>query len=101
MDIFARVLIAFIAGWVFGFLMTRSALKNKYAAPNDILKDEFQGSLRVAYDQDDPSHPAMGLEIDSLDYILTHDSINLTITKIGFPSTKRPVYLQSSKDKSA
>ena len=91
MDIFVRVLIAFI----FGFLMTRSALRNRY----DITP---KGILRVAYDKDEPEWPKMGLEIDSLEYILNNDKVVLTIQKKGFPSTKRPVYLQSpSKDKSA
>ena len=47
------------------------------------------------------AHPAMGLEIKSLDYILSHDSIYLKIVKIGFPYNKGPVYLESHKDKSA
>lgn len=93
-DIFIRVLIGFLAGWFIGFMMARSVLKSKYNA-------EKKGILRLAYDQDDPAHPAMGLEIKSLDYILSHDSIYLKIVKIGFPYNKGPVYLESHKDKSA
>lgn len=78
-DIFIRVLLGFVAGWLFGFLMTRSALKTKYVP---------QGSLILAYDVDDPSHPAMGLEVESLHYILTHESVMLTIEKRNFPQPK-------------
>lgn len=94
-DIFVRCAIAMICGWFIGFLMTRSALKEKYKLPNP------EGILKLAYDVDDPNHPAMGLEIDSLSYILTHDSILLEIKKVGFPESKGPIYLESKKDKSA
>lgn len=93
-DIFVRVLIGFLAGWFIGFMMCRSILKEKYNA-------DKKGVLRIAYDQDDPSHPAMGLEIESLDYILSHNSVYLKIEKIGFPSRSGPVHLESHKDKSA
>lgn len=94
-DIFIRCAIAMICGWFIGFLMTRSTLKEKYKLPNP------EGILKLAYDVDDPNHPAMGLEIDSLSYILTHDSILLEIKKVGFPESKGPIYLESKKDKSA
>jgi len=93
-DIFIRVLIGFLAGWFIGFMMARAGLKEKY----NVKKN---GILRLAYDQDDPTHPAMGLEIETLDYILNHDSIYLEIEKIGFPSRSGPVYLENHKDKSA
>lgn len=93
-DIFIRVLIGFLAGWFIGFMMARARLKEKYNATK-------KATLRLAYDQDDPTHPAMGLEIETLDYILNHDSIYLEIEKIGFPSRTGPVYLESHKDKSA
>jgi len=85
-------------GWFIGFLSTRSALKTKYEMFTD-LKSE--GILKLVYDVDDPNHPAMGLEISSLSYILTHDSILLEIKKVGFPESKGPIYLESKKDKSA
>ena len=69
--------------------MTRSALKAK------------QGILHLAYDQDEPDQPKMGLEIESLDYILHHDAITLEIKKVGFPGSKGPVYLKSKDDESA
>lgn len=90
-DVAIRVVIGFMAGWFIGFMMARAGLKEKYNAKKN-------GILRLAYDQDDPFHPAMGLEIESLDYILNHDSVFLKIVKIGFPSTKKPVYLESHKD---
>lgn len=86
----------YIFGWLIGFLSTRSALKEKY---NRSYQPE--GTLKLAYDVDDPNHPAMGLEIDSLSYILTHDSILLEIKKVGFPESKGPIYLESRKYKSA
>ena len=95
-DILWRCAIAMVAGWFIGFLSTRSALKEKYKAD---LKPE--GLLKIVYDVDDPDHPAMGLEIDSLSYILTHDAIVLEIEKKGFPASKGPIYLESRKDKSA
>lgn len=85
-----------VAGWFIGFLSTRSALKEKYKTD---LKPE--GLLKIVYDVDDPDHPAMGLEIGSLSYILTHDTIVLGIEKKGFPDSKGPIYLESRKDKSA
>ena len=95
-DILWRCTIAMVAGWFIGFLSTRSALKEKYKAD---LKPE--GLLKIVYDVDDPDHPAMGLEIDSLSYILTHDAIVLEVEKKGFPVSKGPIYLESRKDKSA
>ena len=91
-NVFIRVFLGFIFGWFVGFLMTRSSLKVKYS---------MQGILRLVYDQDDPNQPKMGLEIESLDYIMHHDSINLTIKKIGFPGMKGPIYLKSQDDESA
>ena len=99
-DIFVRCAIAMICGWFIGFLMTRSALKEKYKLLNPELPNP-EGILKLVYDVDDPSHPAMGLEIESLGYILTHDSILLEIKKVGFPESKGPIYLESKKDKSA
>lgn len=91
-NVFIRVLLGFIFGWFVGFLMTRSSLKVKYS---------MQGILHLVYDQDEPNQPKMGLEIESLDYIMHHDSINLTIKKIGFPGMKGPIYLKSQDDESA
>lgn len=96
-DILIRCAIAMVCGWIIGFLMTRSALKEKYKCQN--LTPE--GTLKLAYDRDNPSQPPMGLEIESLGYILTHDTILLKIVKIGFPKTDDKIYLESKKDKSA
>lgn len=90
-DVFIRVVIGFLAGWFIGFMMTRTALKNK-------CNSEVKGILHLAYDKDDPSHPAMGLEIETLEYIMTHDRVVLTVHKIGFPSYDNPVTLRSHKD---
>ena len=97
-DIFIRVFVAFIIGWFFGFGMTRTTLKTKY---EKFIDQKPEGLLKLVYDTDDPDHPAMGLEIASLNYILTHDLILLTIEKKGFPMSKGPIYLESKKDKSA
>lgn len=96
-DILWRCALAMLAGWFLGFLSTRRALKEKYKD----LDLNAEGLLKVVYDRDDPSHPAMGLEIESLSYILTHDSILLEIKRVGFPENKGPIYLESKKDKSA
>ena len=96
-DILWRCAPCMVVGWFIGFLSTRSALKEKYKQPN--LNPE--GLLKVVYDKDDPSHPAMGLEIESLSCILTHDYIMLYIVKKDFPATDKKVYLESKKDKSA
>lgn len=98
--IFIRVLLGAVVGWFMGFLMARYYLKDKY---NKKYSPESNGILKVAYDQDDPDHPAMGLEINSLGCVLTNDKIVLDVAKIGFPTnTDKPVYLQSPKnDKSA
>lgn len=85
-DIFIRCLISMIVGWFLGFLATRNAFK-----PNGVLK--------LVYDRDDPAHPAMGLEVDSLKYILSHNKITLKIVKIGFPDG--PIQLKTPNDKSA
>ena len=95
--ILIRCAVAMLFGWIIGFLMTRSVLKEKYKNSGCNL----EGVLKIAYDVDDPDHPKMGLEIDSLNYILTHDSILLEIKKIGFPKSKGPIYLESRKDESA
>ena len=87
-------------GWLIGFLSTRSALKEKYNR-NCQPEPEAEGTLKLVYDVDDPNHPAMGLELNSLGYILTHDSVLLEIKKVGFPDSKGPIYLESRKDKSA
>lgn len=73
-----------LAGWLLGFLSTRSALRTKYIRNG--LKHE--GRLKPVYDPDNPSHPPMALEIGSLHYILTHDEILLSIEKRNFPSRK-------------
>ena len=91
-DILWRCALCMVVGWFIGFFMTRSALKQKYNP---------EGLLKIAYDVDDPSHPAMGLEIESLHYVLTHNTVVLTIQKIGFPKDDRRISLRSAKDKSA
>lgn len=96
-DILWRCALTMIAGWFLGFLATRSALKAKYSAE----KPEPEGILRLAYDQDDPNHPAMGLEIESLNYILTHDTVTLVIEKKGFPNPSDRVILESRKGNGA
>ena len=96
-DILWRCALAMLAGWFLGFLSTRRALKEKYKD----LDLNAEGLLKVVYDRDDPSHPAMGLEIESLSYILTHDFVVLKILRSGFPQTDKKIYLESRKDGSA
>lgn len=96
-DILFRVAIAMIAGWFIGFMMSRSILKEKYR--NNDLKP--QGLLKIVYNVDDPSYPAMGLEIESLGYLLNHKTVLLSIYKEGFPSNDMKVTMRSSKDESA
>lgn len=71
-------LLTFIIGWVIGVLMTRKSYESKY-------NPRIKGTLRLAYDADDPGHPAMGLMIESMDYLLANDSILLAIEKKNFP----------------
>lgn len=96
-NILFRLAIAMIVGWFIGFMMSRSILKEKYR--NNGLKP--QGLLKIVYNADDPSYPAMGLEIESLGYLLNHEAVLLSIYKEGFPSNDMKVTMQSSKDKSA
>lgn len=96
-DILWRCVLAMLAGWFLGFLSTRSALKAKYS----VEKPKPEGILRIAYDRDDPNHPAMGLEIESLNYILTHDTVTLAIEKKGFPNPSDRVILESRKGNDA
>ena len=69
---------ALILGWIIGVLMTRKSYDAKY-------NTKIKGMLRLAYDPDDPGHPAMGLLIESMDYLLTNDTVLLAIEKKNFP----------------
>lgn len=53
-----------------------------------IHKIKPRGILRLAYDPDDPNHPAMGLMLENMDYILSNKVITLAIQRIGFPDQK-------------
>ena len=64
--------------FVVGGLLTR----NSYLPKNN---PKIKGTLRLAYDVDDPAHPAMGLIIESMEYVLTNDTILLSIEKKNFP----------------
>lgn len=99
-DIFIRVLLGFLAGWFIGFMMHRTACKSKYEDKKQ-EQEEPKGILKLVYDVDSPDQPAMGLEIESLGYLLTHDSVYLEVVKVGFPKNKGPIYLRSRDDKSA
>lgn len=93
-DILWRCAIAMVAGWFIGFFSTRSALKTKYEASIP----EPEGLLKLVYDVDDPAHPAIGLEIESLNYILNSDFVLLKIMKTGFPNMNKKVYLENKHD---
>lgn len=54
----------------------------------EVMKHE-QGVIRLVYDEDDPGHPAMGLMLENLDYILNNEFIVLKIEKKGFPDQSR------------
>lgn len=69
---------AFLIGWVVGVLMMRKSYESKY-------NTKIKGILRLAYDVDDPDHPAMGLMIESMEYLLTNDTVLLAIEKKNFP----------------
>ena len=71
-------LFAFLIGWVVGVLMMRKSYESKY-------NPKIKGVLRLAYDVDDPDHPAMGLMIESMEYLLTTDTVLLAIEKKNFP----------------
>ena len=71
-------LLTFILGWIVGVFMTRKSYESKY-------NPQIKGTLRLAYDVDDPGHPAMGLIIDSMDYLLTNDTVLLAVEKKYFP----------------
>ena len=75
-----RVAVGVIAGLIMGFMITRSALRKRYI-------HELQGTLRLVYDPDDPSHPVMGLAIETMDYILHNDYILLEIERKNFPNS--------------
>ena len=69
---------AFILGWVVGVIMMRKSYEAKY-------NPKIKGTLRLAYDVDDPDHPAMGLIIESMNYLLTNDTVLLAVEKKNFP----------------
>lgn len=71
-------LFAFLIGWVVGVLMTRKSYGSKY-------NTKIKGSLRLVYDPDDPGHPVMGLVIESMEYLLTNETVLLAIEKKNFP----------------
>lgn len=48
-----------------------------------------RGVIRLAYDPDDPGHPAMGLMLESMDYILNHNTMIVAIEKKNFPEDSR------------
>ncbi len=67
-----------VIGWVTGVLMMRKSYESKY-------NPKIKGTLRLAYDVDDPGHPAMGLIIESMEYLLTNDTVLLAVEKKNFP----------------
>ena len=71
-------LFTFILGWIAGVLMMRNSSKSKY-------NPKIKGTLRLAYDIDDPGHPALGLVIESMEYLLTNETVLLAIEKKNFP----------------
>ena len=68
----------FILGWIAGVLMMRKSYESKH-------NPKIKGTLRLAYDIDDPGHPAMGLIIESMEYLLTNETVLLAIEKKNFP----------------
>lgn len=74
----ALALLVFILGWLVGVFSARKSLDAKY-------NTEVKGVLRLAYDVDDPDHPAMGLMLESMDYLLVNDTVLLAIEKKNFP----------------
>ena len=48
-------------------------------------RNKTKGVLRLAYDPDNPNYPAMGLMVDSMEYLMSHDSVVLKIEKLNFP----------------
>lgn len=71
-------ILALIIGWVIGVFMMRKSYESKY-------NPRIKGVLRLAYDVDDPGHPAMGLMIESMDYLLANETVLLAIEKKNFP----------------
>jgi hypothetical protein len=71
-------LFTFILGWIAGVLMMRKSYESKY-------NPKIKGTLRLAYDVDDPERPAMGLMIESMEYLLTNETVLLAIEKKNFP----------------
>jgi len=51
-------------------------------------RNNAQGILKIVYDKDNPEYPVMGLEIESLKYVLSNNYICLEIKKLGFPDKK-------------
>ena len=48
-------------------------------------RNKIKGILRLAYDPDNPNYPAMGLMVDSMEYLMSHDLVVLKIEKLNFP----------------
>lgn len=71
-------LFTFVLGWIVGVLMMRKSYESKY-------NPKVKGTLRLAYDVDDPGHPVMGLMIESMEYLLMNDTVLLAIEKKNFP----------------
>ena len=63
-------------GCIIGILITKN---------NDCKN--VRGVIRLAYDEDDPGHPAMGLMLENLEYIMSHEFITLKVEKKNFPKT--------------
>ena len=49
-------------------------------------RPSIHGIIRLVYDPDDPDHPAMGLVLENMDYIMSQNCIYLGIEKKNFPS---------------
>lgn len=48
-------------------------------------RNKAKGVLRLVYDPDNPNYPAMGLMVNSMEYLMSHDSVVLKIEKLNFP----------------
>lgn len=72
--------VSIIISWVLVFFCGIRFGEKLFTAPQKI-----QGIIRIAYDTDDPDHPAMGLMLESMDQILSTDYVYLKVEKKNFP----------------
>ena len=71
------------------FALTVGLVSGSLAASNSYESKSsrnVRGTLRLAYDEDDPTHPAMGLMIDSMEYLMANDTVTLGIERKNFPN---------------